>query len=319
LTPDFHKNYPDGTKTPHWPQKGPDSLSELAQSAPYSDVFALPFENLVLTTTSFGMGNHFANCRKHPELLKHEEDEFYELTKYLLKTYQGKNKVFVLKHWEGDWMLLHSYDAKKQADDDSVLDMIAWLKARQAGVSRARKEIGTLANVAVYNAVEVNRVLDYSRLNLDRVVNLVLPKVGADMVSYSSYDAMLSGSAIDMTTTKANLSEALLVIDKYAPDPLGLGRKRIFISEFGLNENKMKAPEEAVWRTRAVLEAARDFGASFAFFWELYDNACKSPIASSLSARPTNSSCKGFWLVKPDGHPSDALSVLKPYFLPKGI
>jgi hypothetical protein len=58
-----------------------------------------------------------------------------------------------------------------------------------------------------------------------------------------------------------------------------------------------------------------------AFLWQIYDNNCKTssgayyPADSSWgSPRPTNSQCRGQWLVRPDGSGSSVLTVLSPYW-----
>jgi hypothetical protein len=170
----------------------------------------------------------------------------------------------------------------------------------------------------VLNAVEVNRVLDYAQQGLTRVINAVVPKVGADMVTYSSYDSTITGN--DATTVQQNLTLALNTINKLAPDPMGLGMKRILISEYGMYENQFRG--DATWRSQAVLSTANQAGIAGAFLWNLYDNECVSPDGQTAPvdagpgnpARPGDSNCRGLWVVRPDGSESSVLSVLKQYW-----
>jgi hypothetical protein len=175
------------------------------------------------------------------------------------------------------------------------------------------------------------------------VINGVVPQVRPDMVGHSCYEAMITNK--DVTTkakTKASMAAALATIDKWAPDPLGLGRRRIYLAEFGLFENDsvqgrpLATPVEAVWRTEAVLESVQEFGASYAFFWELFDNECKPPaqgdpryvdmrkmpsldrmetaLGPGNPRRPTNNSARGLYLIRPDGSEGPAVSVLRRYW-----
>lgn len=52
----------------------------------------------------------------------------------------------------------------------------------------------------------------------------------------SSYDAMIYGS--DEQAVQQSLTQALQTIEQLAPDPQGLGNRRILISEYGLFENE---------------------------------------------------------------------------------
>jgi hypothetical protein len=316
LTPNFRTTYPD-KGSPMWPAQNPSQLSDLARTAPYAKVFSMPFKTIVLTTYTFANSDGVAGFAASGKA-QAEEDEFYNLASYLFRTYANSGKTFVLKNWEGDWIGLQNYDTTKNISSGMVNDMITWLSARQRGVTRARQDAGNPSGVNVFNAVEVNRVLDYAQNGLTRVVNAVVPKVGADMVTYSSYDSTLQGT--DPNSMQAAMTQALNTINRFAPDPLGLGKKRILISEFGLYENQR--PNEAIWRTKTLLSTAQSAGLSGAFMWEVFDNECHeangqaAPIDTSIGSptRPTDSECRGLWAVRPDGTVSSVVGVLQGYF-----
>ena len=124
----------------------------------------------------------------------------------------------------------------------------------------------------------------------------------------------------DPASAAAAINEALDTIKKYAPDPLGLGNRRILISEYGVYETSL--PTETVWRTQTILDTAKSAGLLGAFFWEVFDNECKDssgayfPVASlpTDSLRPQNSNCDGLSIVRPDGSTSPTLSVLANYW-----
>jgi hypothetical protein len=321
LTPEYRTRYPDKSVAPSWPAGDLRSLTELAQTAPYKALFDLPFKTFVITAYTFAAGDHVANFATDPNLAGKEEQEFYELTRYLLTAYAGTGKTFILKHWEGDYIGLLGFDTSKSISPAMVDAMNIWLAARQRGVSRARNDLGNPAGVGVFHAVEMSRVLDYSRSGLTRVVNAVVPVVKPDMVSYSSYESTLGGA--DSASAAAIIREALDVIKNFAPDPLGLGDKRILISEYGLFENERPA-DEVAWRTAAILQAAQAGGISGAYFWQVFDNECHQADGTDFPTdaspgdplRPVNSQCRGLWLVKPDGALSQVLPLISPYWNP---
>ena len=315
LYPKFRQSYPEKSG-PLWPSTNPTSLAQLAQTAPYKTLFGMPFKTFVLTAYSFANSDRIPNFASDFNAAVAEEKEFYDLTRYLYAAYAGSGKTFILKHWEGDLTALQGSSLSQNISSTMVTAMINWLEARQQGIARARADAGDPSNVAVFHAVEVNRVLDYSRLGLTRVINAVVPVVKPDMVTYSSYDSTLQGS--DAGSASATFTEALNVIKTLAPDPLNLGNKRILVSEYGLFE--MQRSGEILWRTQAIMQTARSAGLLGAFHWQVFDNECKDsngnyfPVATTSSARPAASNCRGLWLVRPDGSYSSVLSVLSPYW-----
>jgi hypothetical protein len=319
LTPEFRAQYPDQTSQ-SWPASDPADLKGLAQTAPFAKVFSSNFKTIVLTTYTFSNNDQVQRMASCQSCQNKEENEFYSLTKYLYAQYAGSGKTFILKSWEGDWMGLggQGINLTSNIPDSMVQDMIAWLSARQHGVTRARNEAGSSPGMQVLNAVEVNRVLDYAQQGLTRVIDAVVPNVNADMVTYSSYDSTAFGS--DAQTVQQALTLALQTIEKHAPDPLGFGPRRILISEYGLFENQEL--NDASWRTQAVLDTATNAGIYGAFLWELFDNTCTQPngqpfpvdAAPGSPSRPTNGQCRGVWVVRPDGSTSAALNVLKQYW-----
>ncbi|HET9792530.1 MAG TPA: carboxypeptidase regulatory-like domain-containing protein [Candidatus Angelobacter sp.] len=321
LDPLFRVRYPDKSNAPSWPAADPTTLTELAQSAPAKKVLDMPFKTFVITAYSFANGDDVDNFAVDPDAAGAEEQEFYDLTRYLYKTYAGTGKTFILKHWEGDYTGLQGFDTTKDIAPNMVDAMNIWLKARQRGISRARSDSGSPAGVGVFHAVEAVRVLDYSRSGLTRVINAIIPVVKPDMVTYSSYDSSLAGS--DDASTRAAMNEALNVIKSLAPDPLGLGDKRIVISEYGLFENELP-PSDTGPRTTTILQTSQASGIFGAFFWQIFDNECHQsdgvdfPADSSLGdpIRPVNSQCRGLWLVRPDGTFSPLKDLVSRYFNP---
>ena len=317
LSPDFRVLYPD--RGDHlWPDENPTSLVQLAQSTPFQSVLKMPFRTFVITSFSFVNADQINRFATDTNAAAAEEQEFYDLTKYLYATFAGSGKTFILKHWEGDWAGLQSGDTAADISPTMISAMTNWLVARQKGVSRGRNESGNVQGVAVLNAVEVNRIFDYSKSGLRRVINKVVPFVQADMVTYSSYDSSLSGT--DSTSEATAMEQALSVINSLTPDPLALGSRRMLISEYGLYENER--PTETIWRTQTILSTAKSAGLLGAFTWQVFDNECRDaglnyfPAGSVLNTaiHPDNSQCRGLWLVRPDGSESTVVSLLSPYW-----
>lgn len=226
--------YPDRGTDILWPTPPPNTLTELAQTIPFTQLFEMPYETYILTTYShavpFPLHEHYDESDWDAE-----EAEFYNLTQHLLQTYAGSGKTFILKHWEGDGIVDNAPGNVQgtEMNADQQAELINWLQARQRGVERARQDVGDVG-VSVLNAVEVNRVVDVAE-GKRRMINAVIPYVNADMVAYSAWDSTVTvRNAAELNTT---LTTSLDTINQYAPDSHSLGNKRIFISEFGLREN----------------------------------------------------------------------------------
>ena len=56
-----------------------------------------------------------------------EQEQYYDLTRYLLTTYEGTGKTFVLQNWEGDHLLRRGLADGEDPDKVRVRGMAAWL------------------------------------------------------------------------------------------------------------------------------------------------------------------------------------------------
>ena len=131
-----------------------------------------------------------------------------------IRVSRGSGKTFVLKNWETDGFAAFLGSTTGDIPQNVAGDLIAWLSARQRGVTRARNEAHD-SSVLVLNGAQVNRVLDYAQNGLRRVINAVVPRVNADMLTCSSYDAMVYGS--DAQSVQQSLTQALQTIEELAP------------------------------------------------------------------------------------------------------
>lgn len=192
LTPDYAQKYPGA-----WPQ-GIDSLRALAASEPMRRAMALPFSTIVLTTYSFAAGTD--DGWRHglsPQREEAIQREWSELVVYLLETYAGSGRRFILQNWEGDWSLRGGVRAT--VSDRAAHNMVRWISARQAGVERGRA-LAPAEGVEVWHALEVNRLFDDASGR--NVTNLVLPRVEVDAVSYSTWESLERAAAAGWSRTR---------------------------------------------------------------------------------------------------------------------
>jgi hypothetical protein len=255
----------------------PHTLAEAAEGdLAVKAVFQMPFANYVMWVSPLGApgGGPFAAAR-----LGAEREELYDLTKHLLKTYNGTGKSFYLGNWEGDWLLTRM-DPNYVPTTEEVQSMIDWANTRQKAVDDARRDTPH-ANVHVYYYVEVNRVRD-AMAGKVRVANKVLPRTNPDFVSYSSYDSQVGD-------IEKNFAEALDHLQaQLAPKP-GISGKRIFIGEYGMPLLGNSAQAQASLACH-VMRAGLRWGCPFVLYWEMYNNEV-TPDGRQ----------RGFWLIDDHG------------------
>lgn len=274
------RSYPFNSE---WPKIG--SLTELAQTPQFRRVFDKPFTVYMLEAFRPGLDDQYHKRGMTPEQVAAERREFYELTKYLLTTYRGTGKTFILQNWEGDWVL-KDVKIEKEPDPVAVQGMIDWLNARQDGVEQARREVG-MHGVTVAHAAEVN-LMDLAMKGGTTVANNVLPKTRCDLVSYSAWDT---------NKNPVRLRETLDYLKEKMPDSKLFGSDNVFVGEYGAAENVCGGAEKQLEYVSKATEVALDWGARWVVYWELY---CNEP-SREYEGRPTNEDCRGFWLIRPDG------------------
>lgn len=269
----FHTDWPACT-----------SLVQLAESPPYRAVFAKPFKTIILVAYAMGRDGTYWRKGVTAEQARDEERQFFGLARHLQTACRGSGKTFILQHWEGDWSIRTAADPKHAPAQQAIDGMVAWLNARQAGVSAARAA-DPGGDVRVYHAPEVNLVVSSMREGRPNVVNRVLPRTRPDLVSYSSWDAL---------SDPALLRRALDYIAEQAPDSEAFGAKNVYVGEFGAPENAGPADRQQA-KIRGAFETALAWGCPYAVFWQVY---CNEPLREPVRK---NEDCRGFWLVRPDG------------------
>lgn len=285
--------YPYNSK---WPEA--NNLVEVVQSPYFKTLFTKPFTTYICNVTSMGRYPYYWRTGITQEQMDDEAQQFYVLTKHLLTTYQGSGKTFVMQHHEGDWHTRGHNRRDETAPPEVHQNMIKWLNARQAGVNKARDEIGQ-KGAFVYHAAEINLVLSSMEKGQPNMVNKVLPFTHLDLVSYSAYD-----STVGYHDKPDVFRKALDYIAKNMPDSPHFGNRNVYLGEYGLPENDFPADkvEKVISHTT---QTALDWGCPYVVYWQLYCNEpLKKPVQKDKLPYKNNKDCRGFWLIRSDGTPS---------------
>lgn len=321
----FRKNGGGYPYNSNWNLPAKITLRELAQHPYWASCFDMPFSVFALSVDGAGIKSTDSSNRA-------EEQEVYELTKYLLEKYKNRKVTFIIHNWEGDWMmrggtgdyarwsrnpgqLIRAVDGDRYTvlvPKDSaqrIRGMANWFNARQNGVNRARAEVKGSA-CKVYHAVEANKVYD-SMEGIPGIVNSVLPLIQTDMVSWSAYDGL------DATGLK--LYRGIEYIkSQMIPTPYMKGKKDVFLGEIGIPEQRYEGLTErdpVVSRWDAYVGVCLALKVPYLIQWELYCNEPKNEELRKLNDTRKTDEMRGFWLIRPDGSYSFAgeyfMSLLK--------
>lgn len=293
LSPDYTTLYPDtwiGSIT---------SITDLASTTQFQTLFSDPFfETYIINTFTFVNGiNNPWRQGVTPIMLANEKAEMKALAQYLINTYAGTNKTFILQNWEGDWALLGAFDETLRVPNNVADYMIAFLRSRQDAIKEAREGLG-LDGVRVLHSIEANRVLDGTLGDSKvRLVNSVLPKLYTDMVSYSAYDSTVYFYGSNQQEMLDKISELLPKAIKALKRSVKPGTP-IYIGEYGLAENELPAGYSMDTIIRHITNIADQEGLKYIIYWQIFDNECTGPV--------NNPTCRGFWLILPNGDTSTA-------------
>lgn len=280
----------------------------------FRTLFAMDFKTFFISVPERSAINFRDGVSKEEEA--YVEEEFYQMTKYLLETYKGSGKTFVLQNWETDNAL--SYSMNGTEDDYLLLYSYAdYFNARQDGINRARDEfvMSEKKNVYVFGALEVNKLSDsYTR---PKAVDYVVPNTYCDLYTYSSYEYKDRGVVRSAQDVCDQLSEALnyyasqLPAEKNYPQPVYFGDRRLAVTEFGYPDYADGYKSE--WQKMVAeghLLAAEELGLQYFVYWQLCDNEVIGNNASEINRlSPAElrgyafapGDLNGFWLIRPDG------------------
>lgn len=307
----FRKNAGGYPYNSEWNLPKDISLKELARHPYFAACFDMPFSTIALSVDGAGV-------KTTSETAVKEEEEIYELTKYLLEKYRERDVTFILHNWEGDWMmrggtgdyarwsrkageLFRAVDGDRYTvlvpsdSTERVNAMIKWFDARQNGVNRARAEVKN-TKCKVYHAIEANKVME-SMDGIPGIANYVLPQVETDMVSWSSYDGM------DPAGVK--LYRGIDYLRKQMkPTSYMKGKRIVFLGEIGIPEQRYEGlmeqkPVTERWDTFVGVCLAQNI--PYLIQWELYCNEPKNEELRKLNDVRKTDEMRGFWLIRPDG------------------
>lgn len=254
------------------------SLVDLARNEPsFRAVLDMPFAYYHIWARCFSSGRWGDGLSEQER--KREYEELYALAAYLLDRYKGTGKTFYLGHWEGDWLLLKSFDRKNDPSPQTIQGMIDWLNVRQKAVDDAKRDAKG-SDVKLYHYTEVNLVQKGMKGGRC-LVNDVLPHTKVDYVSYSSYDTTNPHAG---NASKA-LHAALDYIESKLPPKPGLRGKRVFIGEYGFPLESTQTPQKQDRNARDVCRAAVEWGCPFVLYWQMYCN------------ENDTGTHRGFWLI----------------------
>lgn len=301
-----------------WHSADHATLAERAAHPYFQAAFALPFKTIALEVKFSPAGD------RHPRPVGHmvapdidfgrEEEEMYQLTRYLLMAYADREVTFVLQNWEGDWML-REYAGAPWGEPGGLPDdvevrvatYVRWFTARQRGVSRARAEHGRDSPgglCRVVHAIEVNRVFD-TLLGVPTLCGRVLPEVEVDLISWSAYDGMRIDAHGTGDLAAIGIWQGVEIIRAHARtlERDGQGRPQVMLGEFGVAENKLSEGKSLEDILEGTVAAALAQDVWLLHYWELFCNEPNdpryrdAPLDRNLRAEELG----GYWLIRPDG------------------
>lgn len=247
----------------------------LKNNSVYKQIFDMSFSRYLCWVS----GAKSWNTDSYTEIDRNTDSiQMFNLTKYLLTTYNNTGKSFYLGNWEGDWIFLH-LDATSVPTAERTQSFIKWMRTRQNAIDAA-KALTPHGSVDVFYYVEVNRCVDAKLNNLPRLINTVIPYTNVDYVSYSSYDFQ--------RYPQLEYNALLDYVESNLPPKPSITGKRVFIGECGRNYNE--AGNNGVVHdslNRAIFIKAFNWGCPFVTYWG-FQNFDKDTVTNIVS---------GWWLI----------------------
>lgn len=252
------------------------------------------------------------------------EQQFYDLTKYLMQTYGSMNKTFVYQNWEGDWML-RGEGVNWEGNPSLIPDDVEWniegmsrmFRAQQRGTERAREEFPA-ANLKILHGVEFNKLwatIGGQRVtmmdnNTPSVLENVIPHTRIDLSSWSAYD----GGWTNSSNPEGHAMWKGIEIAKYFTTATGeiTSGTPVQIGEFAINENPpfSGSNNNAVIRQRygRYIGVALGLQIPNFYLWNLYNSGSQQGPAGHTwqsGTQYTNTFLynwlDGKWIIEPDG------------------
>jgi len=323
-----------------------NSLTDLASSPPMAKIFGDPnFNTYILeafefcqkttstgawegtlwrstTGTTFNFGTDIQNCTY---------TDFYNLTAYLLKTYSGTGKTFVLQNWESDNALNPAAFTIPPAASETcnnpseanypaawcqtIVNMRTWLLDRWNGVNDARRDnASTTSNVTVAAAAEVNLLdgVNTGSYGYPTALSQVIPYLHMDLYSCSCYHADLPPYLSTVSTEVSTLQGAIVQPTLGSGSgPTLYGTKNIYFGEFGTPENNYYSNDQwsetsshdARYNVGQQIQEALSANLRWLLYWQVYDNHFDSPANSK------GNTIDAYWLIRPPCNSTDSTQI----------
>ncbi len=254
-------------------------LDLFTRNVPYRTVFDMDFRYIFMwvhTLTNIDWKNGI-NATQEKALY----DEMYNFVTHLLTRYDNSGKTFFIGNWEGDWILLPSYDRTQTPSPTFVSNMVKWMQIRQKAVDDA-KAATAAKNVFVYHYIEANLV-EKGMAGQPCVAESVLPNVNVDLVSYSSYEAIKDKT---YAKTKSDLEAIFTYLESKLKAKTGIPfSRRVFIGEYGYQANASSPAtlQTQASETKELMRIAFELNLPFALHWQMYNNEYENGVSKQMS------------------------------------
>lgn len=327
LTRNFRTTYPDFSQSNPWPVSGITTLKQILMTSQYRAVLDRPGIKTYVFVTGDMPVVDWKNGLQASEKTS-VKSGLSDAVKWLLQTYNGSGKTFIIQNWEGDNDLnLKSVGPDYPEDtaspysynsnwDIAVQGMTDWINARQDGVAEGRTAAGSVNNVFAYHAMEVNYNPGAATMPLPEnwcVIKAVVPQTRCDLYSWSNWSSKKAGEEWKVIRGLDYYRERLPSVD-----PQGFGVRRIYMGEFGAYESSFMEQNKTVHSLisdtdyRNVLARQLDFawrwGVRYMVHWQIYDNGLRSesiPFDANNPYSITESNLVGTWLIRPAPSPDN--------------
>ena len=238
------------------------------------------------------------------------EKNYYDAAIYLLRTYAGTGRTFILEHWETD---LYYQKAKVEIKKKSLTfnpataqqGLIDYFNARAEGVKRAKLEAASesLSNIEVQTAIEIifvnSKPSDYAGTSFAQHLDLTdnfriidrMDEIRADLIAYSM-------SLECMQNMPLMVQNIQTLIEKSGGRPWYFGEFAATETRFNPADGTATASDTA--QTRSVrhkksslgqIDAALKMGAKYVILWEIYHNENEAGVTNM----------DGYGLIREDG------------------
>lgn len=271
----------------------------------FDEIFKMDFKTVV-----FNITDHNQQLSDKNADFTQSSKEVGDLARYLLNRFKDRDITFIIKNWEGDWILRNGYKSDTEwantSDDIKNLrseNFIKWITARQEAIDAAKNEFKD-SKCKIYHALEANKVISAIDKGLPSVSNSVLPYVKVDLVSWSSYDGLSSAS-----TMEKGINHLQKMHKKKGDFP---GEQTVMIGEIGFQEQM--ADFDVEQRMKSIFDKCIEKDLPYIIYWEVYCNEPKNKDEKDVFyPMKTADEMRGMWLFRPDGSESIACKVIKDY------